>query len=72
MHVGCIRAGNIADILYGASLLENLERLHMVGQAFYGTLPSNLAFPKLIHMNLGYNYISVSVKSFSLHEQCSV
>lgn len=57
-------AGNIADVLYGASLLPNLDRLHLVDQGLYGTLPSSgISFPKLTHIDLGYNDIQVPLAS---------
>ena len=59
MTCAACSTGDIADVLYGASLLPSLERLHMVGQGFYGTLPSNIQFPTLYHINLGYNYLTV-------------
>ena len=62
-----MRTGNIADVLYGASLLPSLERLHMVGQGFTGTLPSNIQFPSLYHLNLGYNYLTVRPTPCLLH-----
>lgn len=52
--------GDIAEVLYGASLLPKLRRLDLSGQAFTGTLPNNsLSMPLLEDLNLANNFIQV-------------
>jgi hypothetical protein len=56
----CDVAGDIGDVLYGASLLPKLRRLDLSGQAFTGTLPnSSISMPLLEELNLANNYIEV-------------
>lgn len=51
-------AGNIGDVLYGASLIPNLQQLFLANQSFSGSLPtSNLAMPALEEMDLSNNHI---------------
>lgn len=54
-----IPAGNINDVLYGASLIPNLVSLDLSYNAFTGTLPVSLTMPNLQVLNLHYNYIRV-------------
>lgn len=54
----CLCAGNIGDVLYGASLIPNLQQLFLANQSFSGSLPtSNLAMPALEEMDLSNNHI---------------
>ncbi|CAL8464772.1 g4307 [Coccomyxa elongata] len=50
--------GNIADVLYGASLIPNLQQLFLANQSFVGTLPQgNLAMPALEELDISNNHI---------------
>ncbi len=56
-------AGDIGEVLYGASLLPKLKRLDLSGQAFTGTLPnSSLSMPILEELDLSNNYIEVGIR----------
>ncbi|BDA50369.1 probable leucine-rich repeat receptor-like protein kinase PEPR2 [Coccomyxa sp. Obi] len=54
--------GNIADALYGASLIPNLKVLYLANQTFTGTLPDNhAAWKQLEVLDLSNNHISGSL-----------
>ncbi|CAL8462229.1 g1760 [Coccomyxa elongata] len=58
LNNGSVLVGDIAEVLYGASLLPKLRRLDLSGQAFTGTLPNNsLSMPLLEDLNLANNFI---------------
>ncbi len=59
-----VRAGNIGDVLYGASLIPNLKVLSLRNQSFNGMLPANLfAMPVLEEMDLSNNHIKARPRS---------
>ena len=61
---GYLCAGNIGDVLYGASLIPNLQQLFLANQSFSGALPaSNLAMPALEEMDLSNNHIEACAQS---------
>lgn len=56
----CCSAGNIADALYGASLIPNLKVLYLANQTFTGSLPDNhAAWKQLEILDLSNNHLSV-------------
>ncbi|BDA46092.1 probable leucine-rich repeat receptor-like serine/threonine-protein [Coccomyxa sp. Obi] len=62
LNNGSVLVGDIAEVLYGASILTNLRRLDLSGQAFTGTLPNNsLSMPQLEELNLANNFIQGSL-----------
>ena len=52
------RAGNIGDVLYGASLIPNFAFFDTSYQALTGTLP-NISLPNMQILDLSNNYLSV-------------
>ena len=59
-------AGNIGDVLYGASLIPNLQQLFLANQSFVGTLPQgNLAMPALEVLDISNNHLEVSIPFFT-------
>ncbi len=48
----------MADVLYGASLIPNLQQLFLANQSFVGMLPQgNLAMPALEELDVSNNHI---------------
>ncbi len=67
MGDGIFCAGNIADVLYGASLVPNLQQLFLANQSFSGSLPaSNMAMAALEEMDLSNNHIEARQHFLSL------
>ncbi len=60
-------AGQISDVLYGASLVPNLVSLDLSGNAFTGTLPPGLTMPNLQYLSLTDNYIQVGTTRLSAY-----
>jgi hypothetical protein len=51
-------SGNIADVLYGASLIPNFQFFDTSYQALTGTLP-DISLPNMQILDLSNNYLSV-------------
>ncbi len=61
---GTLCAGNIGDIMYGASLIPNLKVLYLANQTFNGMLPNNtFAMPELLELDLSNNHIKVNLSA---------
>ena len=56
--LGVSGAGNIADVLYGASLIPNFQFFDTSYQALTGTLP-DISLPNMQVLDLSNNYLSV-------------